>query len=85
VRKPNNPTEIQNLLETPQGQIMKAKAMVQISEEYLILLATKSQNPDLQLPEKMMYQMAMHECTQMILKNEQIINLMTQSNGNEIS
>ena len=76
--------QIQKFLETPQGQIMKAEAVIQTSEHLLIPLIEKlNQTPNDQLGWRMMLSLAITECSENIQKHERILNSITQSNVNE--
>ena len=82
--KQDTPAHIQQYLETPEGQIMKAETLIRLSEEYLMQLANSLLAPDLKLNQKMLLSLAIQECSRVIQVNEQILNSMTQSKSNEI-
>lgn len=75
---------IQRLLETPQGQKMKAEAMIRTSEMYLEQITLKlNQTPPEEMAWRMVMMLALTECTETIQRNEKILNLIRQFNGNE--
>jgi len=79
---PDITARIQKYLATPEGQIMKAEAIITVSETYLKQIAETLQNP-MPIPQRMLLNLALHECVTTIQQNEQILNLMTQSKNNE--
>ena len=84
-RDASNPAitaQIQKYLATPEGQKMKAEATITIADEYLKQLAEKLQSP-MSIPERMMHHLALQECVIILQKNEQILNLISQSKSNE--
>jgi uncharacterized protein (UPF0128 family) len=83
VAKPGTKAHIQKLLESPEGRKMKAEAVIEMSEAYLILLTERQKNPELTLAQKMLISAAIQECSQTIQKNEKILNSIQQSNVNE--
>jgi hypothetical protein len=77
--------QIQKFLETPQGQKMKAEAVIQTSETLLVTLIEKlNQTPNDQPGWRMMFSLAITECSNNIQKNEKTLNLIQQSNDKEI-
>jgi hypothetical protein len=79
---PDTTAQIQKYLATPEGQIMKAEAIITVSETYLKQIAETLQNP-MPVPQRMLLNLALHECVITIQQNEQILNSMTQSKNNE--
>ena len=76
--------QIQKFLDTPQGQKMKAEAVIQTSEHLLVPLIEKlNQTPNDQPGWRMMFSLAIMECSENIQKNEKILNSITQSKNNE--
>ena len=76
--------QLKLFLETPEGQTVKAEAMISMSHEYLIQLCQMLQQKPT-LAQQMIMNLAIHECATTIQKNEQILNLIPQSKNKKIS
>jgi len=81
--QPDTQAHIQKFLETPEGQIMKAEATLQLANGYLHRIVTELNQPELDLRQKMLLNLALMECMETIQKNEEILNLMMPSKNNE--
>jgi hypothetical protein len=77
--------QIQHFLNTPEGQQYKAQASIQLASMYLEKIIESLKNPNLNLQQKMLLNLAMLDCLHQLQKNEKIMNLMKQSNDSEIS
>lgn len=83
--KPDIQALMQSFLQTPEGQKMKAEATLQVANAYLQKILIMSQQPELDLKQKMLLNLALMEVLQQLEKNEKTINSIQLSNDNEIS
>ena len=72
--KPDIQAHIQNFLQTPEGQKMKAEASLQVANTYLQQILKQSNQPDLTIREKMLLNLALMEILREMEKNEAVLN-----------
>jgi hypothetical protein len=83
--KPDIQAHIQNFLSTPEGQQYKAQASLELANAYLQKVVKELNQPDLDLRQKMLFNLALMEIVKEIQRNEKILNSTQQFNDNEIS
>jgi len=72
--KPDIQAHIQNFLSTPEGQKYKAQAGLELANAYLHKIVKELNQPDLNLRQKMLFNLALMEILKEIEKNEEILN-----------
>ena len=62
--------EIQKLMDTPAAERLRSEMTIRASEEMIMAVAEKMQNPENQLPQQLILSLALHECVTAIQKHE---------------
>jgi hypothetical protein len=81
--KPDTQALIQSFLSTPEGQKYKAEASLQLANAYLQRILKELNRPDLNLREKMLFNLALMEILRELEKNEEILSSIQQFSDSE--